>query len=250
MRHWILIAALLSAIPARGYEAVSGSFSTGFGQRLSAEEAESSVLFEPALAARPSALDTVELQSLIIRPTSPVVNFEVPWVTVRYWRTIPRPDNFSFRFLVQTSALSVDRWKDDGHSIRQSVGGEIGTELFERCRLLLRVAPFFQWNRYRQSAAGQDLPGYGMTESLLWIWSPGDWIFEAKLFLTQAAAGGLRNEYGTAESIGYRFVPGAVLSLSHELSTSYIDDTTGLRRPVRLFDGNESQLALSLRLEI
>lgn len=231
-------------------ETINGKFSAGMGYLFGREEAKTTAIFEPGVIAEITPNHHLETFALIFRPTEPTDRFEIPWVRVRYWHTFPSSEEWRWRGLGQVAALALHEWNSVGPSLRSSLGAELSRAIFKNSRLGLRVTPFWQWNRYRTDAEGNPRNVFGASQILWWEWSPQNWTLEVQCSLSQSWAGIWQQEYAIREELNYHITPGAILSLSHEFSTNFIDGSTGRRRSFRFFDSLGSQLSLLVRLDI
>lgn len=228
----------------------AGTFTTSYGTKLGPEAGEGALSFEPRIVIPLDVTKSLELSTVVVRPADPYKNFALPRTYVAYSHLFYLRQGVDTKAILSANALDADLWKSDGYRLRTSAVLEISRAWITNVELSLRVGPFAQFNQYRQTTAGVSLPSYGLGERLKLAWSLGDFLVDIRLILNQSNAGSWKNDYATFEAVGYRLMPGVMVGLAHELLSSAIDDSTGLARPVRVFDGRDSRVSALLELEL
>lgn len=227
----------------------ASTFRTTYAQGLGPNSAKSALVFDPSLGFPIDIERRIELATSIERPTDPYQNFALPRTTLTFTQKMTVGNRFATSAHYVANALSIDDWRN-GHRLRQSVIGELAYEPFSRVSLVFRAGPFHQWNKYRQSPSGENLPRYGLYEQARLAYRPGRFVFDLRLTLNQSYRGVWANEYATQETVSYAIFDGVLFGIGHELTTGAIDETTGFSRPFRVFDGKESRLNTFVELSL
>lgn len=235
----------LSAAPAFA----SAKILTSLGTTLSPERSRASWLVAPELETSLGQSGRARLATSLFRPLDPHDNFKVPKLQLAYLHQLLAGAE-ALEASVALTGIDLHRWGTDGAMARVSSALEGTLSLGSQIFAALQLAVFGQLNAYAQSAAGRDLPRWGLAQKLTLSWSRGRLTAEASLLTTERQHVAWKNEIGTYEELRYEVTNGLALGISHELLTEVIDPTTGLAHGVRLFDARESRLSVLARIEL
>ncbi|MCB0404698.1 MAG: hypothetical protein KDD51_07905 [Bdellovibrionales bacterium] len=229
---------------------------TTFGTTLDPKNSQSSFTLEPQLAWNLNQKTTLSAYSEIDRPLNPYENFSSP---ITYLLLTHKVDwvpgtTTTLRFTIR--ANNLHRWKYDGYQLRSEGGVQLSRDLGNHVNLMGRLWAHGDLNEYRQTTAGKDLPRLGFGERIALSYSPGDFNFELHVIVGQSYHGNSgnralwKNSIVTAEVAEYRLSDSYTVGFSHELIHSLIDETTGLRGTMKIFDGRASRLSAYMAVSI
>ncbi|MCB9254354.1 MAG: hypothetical protein H6617_06700 [Bdellovibrionaceae bacterium] len=229
---------------------------TTFGTTLDPKNSQSSFTLEPQLAWNLSGNTALTAYTEIDRPLNPYENFSSPvsYLLLTHKVNWVPETKTTLRFAIR--ANNLHRWKYDGYQLRSEAGIQLSRDLGSQFSLMGRAWTYGDLNEYRQTTSGKALPLVGFGERVALSFSPGNFNFELHVIVGQSYHGQSgdralwKNSIVTAEVAEYRFNDTYTVGVSHELVHSLIDETTGLRGTLKIFDGRASRLSAYMALSI
>lgn len=235
---------------------IEAFITTTLGTTLDPKKSLASITLEPQLAWNLSKTTALTAYAEIDRPFDKYENFSNPVTYLLLTQKVSWVPETSttLRFILR--ANNLHRWNHDGYQLRSEVGIQMSREIARDLTLMGRVWGSGDLNQYRQTTAGKDLPLAGLGERIALSFSPGKFNFELHVIAGQSFYGTAgsqaiwKNAFITAEVAEYKFNDRYTVGVSHELVTSLIDDTTGLRGSIKVFDGRTSRLSAYMALAL
>lgn len=249
--HFLKISVISLAFPiyaAALYDALSARIQSSLGTHLSQENPHSSLTLEPEFHYSFSDGMALSLYAAVLRPIKSTENFSVPQTTLRLEHNFTLfQEPAQARYLL--TLLELERWKAEGHLIRNGADLRIEKLVGPNFTLNFRLGAWVQSSRYTQRSSGESNPHFGLSQLFGAQYRLGDFIFDCQMQLVQAKAPERwDNHYAHEESIRYHVSESLYLGISHEILASYVDNSTGFYQPIQALGGKHSRIATFLQL--
>jgi hypothetical protein len=223
---------------------------TSVGSQLDKQDNKASIGFEPTVSYDFGERRRLELYSAIDRPFNQYENVTVPKTILTYGQGFDLFSKTSTTATAALTALSLDRWKTDGRMVRGSVALTNSKEILSGLTLAFKIGPYAQLNEYRQNAAGRDLPKFGLTEKITLEYVNGPLVLDVVVLFDQKYGVVWKNAYSTLEQAAFRIDDQWMVGVAHELLGSAVDDSTGLFRPMQVFNERNSRVSAFVEYQL
>lgn len=223
---------------------------TSVGSQLDKTDGKASLTLEPTLSYDFGNRRVLELYSAIDRPFNQYERLTLPKTILTYAHGFKWIQGVTTTATAAATAISLDRWNADGSMLRGSVALTAKKEILRDLTLALKVGPYGQLNRYRQTTSGKDLPKYGLTEKMTVEYTLGRVVFDFVILFDQKYSTVWKNAYSTLEQAAYKVTDNWSLGLSHELLGSTLDDSTGLSSPFQVFHERNSRVSAFVEFQL
>ncbi len=223
---------------------------TTVGSQLDTLENKATLTLEPTLTYDFGKDKRLELYTAVDRPFNQFNPVTVPKVMATYAKGYDVFKDVSTTATVALSALSVDRWSTDGRMMRASIALTNTKEFFKGFYVGLKVGPYGQLNQYLQTTSGRELSKYGLTEKVTVEYQVGPVIFDVVVLLDQKYTAVWKNGYSMLEQVAFRVDDKFFVGVSHELLGNTVDDSTGLSRPMELFNERNSRVSAFVEYQL
>lgn len=222
---------------------LSAELKTSYNQTLDPKALEAYLGINPELSYKFPTKTSIVLGSVIQRPTDAYKNFEVPKTGLIIKQIFAEPSGIKLAVDNSTTALDLHRWSDEGAMVRDSIGISALKQFENGFSASVRLAPFYQFNKYRLTTAGDSKSRYGVSERLILGYETGRTSFEVTLVTTQRYTNVWKNDYSTEEQIAYQLDAIWSVGISHALLGATVDESTGRYSDLKLFDNRKSQVS-------
>ncbi len=221
------------------------------GTQLDRTDSKASISLEPTISYRIDRRRSLEFYTLLNQPLSRYENLTLPKTVFSFDQGFDWISGLNTTLTTAVSALALDRWTRDGHIIRGSVALTASAEVLRGLTLALKIGPYAQTNRYRQTTEGKDLARYGLQEKFTVEYQLGPVIFDLVLLLDQKYSTTWKNSYSTRQLVAVKVDETFSLGIIHDLvGTGAVDDSTGFFQPVQLFNERNSRVSAFVEYQL